>query len=500
MKGNGGEEVTRLVAVSNRLPISLERDKEEIRIRPGGGGLVSAMAPVLKNRGGVWIGWSGLSKEDEVESMLDKTSEDIGYQLHTVPLGQDEIDGFYFGFSNEVIWPLFHDLQTRCNFSPKFWEYYLQVNDKFADAVAQYSSEKDFIWVHDYHLIHLAQALRAKKLSRKTAFFLHIPFPAADIFVKLPWRERILNALIHYDLIGFQTLHDRRNFTDCLNYLMPDVKVGGRGTVVTAEMADREFRIGAFPISIDYDNFVSIAKTWDVTSRAKWLKKSIKGTQIILGVDRLDYTKGLPERLMAFGKALEMFPELVGKLTLVQIVVPSRAQLGEYRSLKAEVEQLVGEINGRYTYSGWVPVHYQYRSFPREELVANYRAASIGLVTPLKDGMNLVSKEYCACNVDEDGVLILSEFAGSASQLQGDALLVNPYDIEGVAQAIHTAFWMTLEERKERMHRIREQIRRNDIFTWVDSYLQAALAMHLEDFPAESEYVPQISLKIDNGD
>ncbi len=493
------DNVSRIVAVSNRLPIALERDREALLIRPGGGGLVRAIAPVLRNRGGLWIGWSGVSEDVEIHELLGKTSADIGYQLHTVSLTKEEITGFYFGFSNDVIWPLFHDLQTRCNFDPKYWQYYLQVNEKFANAVSKYSRDSDFIWVHDYHLIHLAQSMHKQEIKRKTGFFLHIPFPTADIFMKMPWRDRILKAMIEYDLVGFQTIHDRRNFIQCLQYLMPDVRVSGRGAVLTVMIGDRSVRVGAFPISIDYDSFAKQASSVEVGSRSKWLQQSIPGSQIVLGVDRLDYTKGLPERLLAFGSALERFDDLRGELTLVQVVVPSRAQMDEYRILKGEVEQLVGEINGKFTHSGWVPIHYQYRSLQQSELIAYYRAANIGIVTPLKDGMNLVSKEYCACNVEEEGVLILSEFAGAASQLQKDALLVNPYDIEGMADAIHQAFHMKLEERRQRMHRLREQVRKNNIFNWVDSYLQAALAKHLEDFPSLDEYVPQISFEMSNG-
>ena len=490
--------ITRLVAVSNRLPIKIEREKEEWRIHAGGGGLVTALAPALRNRGGIWIGWSGTTEEVDWQDILGETSDDIGYQLHTVTLSKEELDGFYKGFSNDVIWPMFHDLQTRCKFTPNYWYYYLNVNGKFADAVEKYSEESDFIWVHDYHLIHLAQILREHGVKRRTGFFLHIPFPSIDIFIKMPWRAQILQALIEYDLVGFQTLHDRRNFIQCLQYLIPNVSVSGRGAVLTVGIGDRLVRVGSFPISIDYEAFANDAASPDVFSRMGWLNRSMYSQHIVLGIDRLDYTKGIPERLHAFGNALERYPELRKKLTLIQVVVPSRTSMPEYQALKAEVEQLVSEINGQYTRDGWIPIQYLFRNLSRTELLAYYRAARIGLVTPLKDGMNLISKEFCTCNIDEEGVLILSEFAGAASQFQKHAILVNPHDIEGVADAIYEAYTMPLEEKRYRMHQLREIVRKNDIFKWVDDYLQAALSKQLNDFPALDEYVPQIKLELRN--
>jgi len=494
---DSGGRTTRLVAVSNRLPITVERKGGEWRVQPGGGGLVRALAPVLRNRGGLWIGWSGTTEEVDWRELIGEASKDIGYQLHTVTLTSEEVEGFYIGFSNQVIWPLFHDLQTRCNFDPEFWHYYRLVNEKFAEVIGQNSTEADYIWVHDYQLIHVGEIMRSLGIQRRTGFFLHIPFPAPDLFIKLPWRAEILKALLEYDLIGFQTMRDRRHFVNSLLYLMPGVKVSGRGAVQSVEIGDRQVRVGNFPISIDFDSFARQAGSPTVTTQVNWLRRSMMDSYIAFGADRLDYTKGIPERLLAFRNALERYPDLQRRLTLVQVVVPSRIEVAEYRSLKAEVEQLVGEINGRFTHAGWVPIHYLYRNLDTEELLAYYRAARIALVTPLKDGMNLVAKEYCASNVQEDGVLILSEFAGAAYQLQENALLVNPYDIEGMADAIHQAFYMDSEEKRQRMGRMRDTIRRNNIFKWIDSYLQAAFAKQLGDFPSVEEFIPQIRLDIE---
>jgi trehalose 6-phosphate synthase len=484
----------RLIIVSNRLPIvATKREEGQWQIEAGSGGLITALVPVLKNRGGIWIGWPGVVEEAiDLEKLLVNTTKKSGYTLKSVFLTEEEKNKFYQGFSNEIIWPLFHDLQSRCNFDPTYWQAYQEVNRKFADVIAQNFRKGDFIWVHDYHLMNIAKELRNTDLTGKTGFFLHVPFPPLDIFIKLPWRFQILQAILEYDLIGFQTLRDRRNFVQCVRTLIKDIVIQGKGPVLISHMENREVRIGAFPISIDYEAFSKHAATREVSERAQYLRGALLNGRIILGVDRLDYTKGVPERLKAFRSALIRFPELRGKVTFIQIVVPSRTDIPKYHELKIEIERLVSEINGQFTQPGWVPIHYIFRSLERTELIAYYRAADIALVTPLKDGMNLVAKEYCACSVHGDDVLILSEFAGAAAQLQSGALLVNPYDVEGMANAIYRAVTIHQKERRSRMRKLRRSIREQDIFWWVDSFLQAAIAQHLDDFPVLEDYVPQV--------
>lgn len=477
--------IRRLVVVSNRLPVTLAQLDDIWTIKPGAGGLVTALAPVLRDRGGTWIGWSGDFSDQDFSSLFDAFSKKAGYQLVPIDLDPDDIRDYYQGFSNEVIWPLFHDFQTRCNFSPKYWSSYLNVNQRFAEAIAGQKDLgfRDYLWVHDYHLMHVARKLKAMGENRKAGFFLHIPFPPADIFLKLPWRSEIIGALMDYNLVGFQTVRDRRNFVNCLRMLMPEVRVQGRGGVITATLGDRVIRLGAFPISIDFTSFANTACDPEVGKNAYLLREAFKFRKILLGVDRLDYSKGIPERIEAVRTALRTYPELREKINFIQIVVPSRENVGEYQDLKTEIEQLVGQVNGEFSQPGWVPIHYHYRSLPRPELVAYYRAADIALVTPLKDGMNLVAKEYCVSNIQETGTLILSEFAGAASQLQRyGATLVNPYDSEGVAKAIHTAFHSPESERKRVMSRTRDYIRRHNISWWVDSFLQAAFSRNLQDF------------------
>ncbi|MGA1824693.1 MAG: alpha,alpha-trehalose-phosphate synthase (UDP-forming) [bacterium] len=484
-------EIKRLVVVSNRLPIVFVKgDSDDWHIEPGAGGLITALAPILKNRGGLWIGWSGISTRINLEKLLQATNHDTGYSLKPVNLTEEEIDKYYFGFSNEIIWPLFHDLPSRCNFDATYWDVYQKVNLKFSQIIAQSTESDDYIWVQDYHLMLIAKDLRSLGIKRKIGFFLHTPFPQLDIFVKLPWRFQILRALLEYDLIGFQTLRDRRNFTQCLRFLIRDIRVQGTGSVATIKLGEREIRVGNFPISIDFNAIINQATSHEVSDGAWYIHEYYPQRKIILGVDRLDYTKGIPWRLKAFKRALERFPELQRKITLVQIVVPSREDIPEYNSLKHEIDCLVGEINGRFTQLNWVPIHYIFRNFEKNELLAYYRTAEVALVTPLKDGMNLVAKEYCTCKLEDDGVLILSEFAGAAAQLQTGALLVNPYDSEGIAEAIYHAITMKKEEQRARMIKLRRSIRKNNIFWWVNGFLHAAIAKNLDNFPPFEFYVP----------
>jgi trehalose 6-phosphate synthase len=476
----------RLIVVSNRLPFVFRRGENGLwRIEPGAGGLVTALLPVLRHRGGMWIGWPG-SAEDapEMGSELAAAGANAGYTLRAVRLGADEVRNFYEGFSNEIIWPLFHDMQLLCNFDPVYWRTYCEVNCKYAQAVNAAAGPRDFIWVHDYHLMNVAAELRALGCASRLGFFLHIPFPSPDIYLKLPWRRDLLDALLHYDLIGFQTARDRRNFLQCVRTLLEDIEVEGRGQVLEVVAAGRKVRIGHFPISIDFNAFMRQASAPEVAARAAELHKLLPRRKLILGIDRLDYTKGIPLRLKAFHDVLTRHPELRERISLIQVVVPSREDIREYGALKTEIEQLVGKINGSFVDpGGWVPVWYVYRGLSRLDLLAYYRAADIALVTPLRDGMNLVAKEYCACSIEEACTLILSEFAGAAEQLARGAILVNPYDVEGVAEAIYRAFRMDEAERQARMRGMRRSIRRQDVFWWVDSFLRAAIAKDLSAFP-----------------
>lgn len=493
----------RLVVVANRLPFTLRRSGQgEWELTPASGGLVRALVPVLRDRGGVWVGWPDAAPGDEegLREAIAARSGDAGYECKPVMLSPEEKDGYYYGFSNEIVWPLFHDLATKCNFDPDYWQHYRRVNRKFADAVSASVHENDFIWVHDYHLMLLGRDLHAAGTRARIGFFLHIPFPPLDIFLRLPWRYELLHAMLDFDLLGFQTLRDRRNFSQCVRALMKHVRLEGAGPVVNMYVHrradphrphtsddERALKIGAFPISIDYRANARRAASDEVSALASHYRADFLDRRMILGVDRLDYTKGIPQKLRAFQRALQRFPEMHQRVILVQHVVPSREEIDEYHNLRVEIERLVGEINGEYTQPGWVPVHYIHRSLQPEELSAYYRAADIALITPLKDGMNLVAKEYIASNVWENGVLILSEFAGAAAELRRGVLMVNPHDVDGVSGAIFHAFGMSPDERQDRMRRLRRSVRRHDIFGWVDSYLRAAIEDSLDHYPVAGD-------------
>ncbi|SNR78157.1 trehalose 6-phosphate synthase [Humidesulfovibrio mexicanus] len=473
----------RLVVVSNRLPVTLARKPSGWEVQAGAGGLVTALAPVLRDRGGLWIGSCGQGGEAEASAPFARFSKEAGYRLLPVELTGEEHRDYYEGFSNEIIWPLFHDFQSRCNFEPRYWNCYQEVNRKFARTVAANSREDDYVWVHDYHLMHVAGFLREQGARRSCGFFLHIPFPAPDIFLKLPWRRQVLSALLEHQLVGFQTLADRRNFIRCLQVLHPRAEVWGRGCVVTAGVEEKSVRIGCFPIGIDYAAFAKLAASPAMAAQARAIRQAYRDRTILLGVDRLDYSKGVPQRLRALRSALARHPELRERVCHVQVLVPSREGVGEYQELKNEIERLVTQINGEFTVPGWVPIHHLYRNLSRQELVAYYLASDVALVTPLRDGMNLVAKEYCASNVTETGALVLSEFAGAAAQFQRlGALLVNPYDTEEVADAIKTACCLSRPDRRMRMHKLRENVRRSNVSGWVDSFLDAAFSRHLDDF------------------
>ncbi|MGA1864785.1 MAG: alpha,alpha-trehalose-phosphate synthase (UDP-forming) [bacterium] len=488
-------ERTRLVVVSNRLPIVFTRGKDgEWLIKRGSGGLVTAIAPVLRDRGGLWIGWTGKPGRSDFSEPSDQGSKLIGYTLKQVVLNEEEINNYYYGFSNEILWPLFHDLIPLCDFNPEFWSVYKKVNKKFARVICRNILRDDFVWVQDYHLMLVAKELRTMGIKNNIGFFLHIPFPQLDIFLKLPWRFQILRGLLEYDLIGFQTVRDKSNFIQCVRALIMNSRVVGSGQVSTISMPEKEVRVGNFPISIDYDAFAKQAANKEVAEEAWYIHENLPKRKIILGIDRLDYTKGICLRLKAFRNALERYPDLRRNLTLVQVVVPSREVIHEYIDIKKKIDRMVGEINGQFTQSGWMPIHYLHRSLTRTELLAYYRTAEIALITPLKDGMNLVAKEYCACSLDENSVLILSEFAGAAPQLYRGALLVNPYDVEGMADAIHQAFMMSREERRTRMRRLRRIVQKYNIFWWVDSFLNAAITKRLDSFPALDFYMPHVEI------
>ena len=465
----------RMLVVSNRLPIVVGEQEGQWTINPGSGGLVTALAPIMSANHGVWVGWPGCDQSAPLDRLCRQFADEHGYSLAPLPLSEGEVEAYYRGFSNETLWPLFHDLLGNCHFELDHFKVYQSVNRKFAELTASTCSADDFVWVHDYQLMLVAHYLRQLGVDQSLAFFLHIPFPSADLFRRLPWKDQLLAGLLEFDLIGFQTLRDHRNFVHSATSLAADTRVISRHRHYTLlRQGERTIKVGHFPISIDFNQFASQAASEQVADAAWYLHENYQLRQIMLGIDRLDYTKGIPERFLAFERALEKYPEMRGKISLLQVVVPSRTLVPDYLDLKTLLEQLAGRINGRFSLHGWVPVHYHYRSLDPVQLLAHYRTAEIALVTPLRDGMNLVAKEYCASSVESRGVLILSEFAGAAEQLGRQALLVNPYDLEKTADAMYAAFTMPVEEQQQRMARLRNDIRRHDVHRWVLSFMAAA--------------------------
>lgn len=463
----------RLVVVSNRLPVTVvEEESGSFTLKASSGGLVTALEPVLKQRKGVWIGWTGnfSESESELSESLRLYAEEVGYGLVPVFLQKQQVEEFYGGFSNQIIWPLFHDLQSLCNFQPSFWESYQKVELQYAEVVASSTAATDTIWVQDFHLMGLGEALRKLGLANNMGFFLHIPFPPPDIFLKLPWREDVIKGLLAFDQIGFQTSNDHDNFLACCRKLGFESKKS-ENTFHFILSKERRTVIGAFPIGIDFNEFNEMAGLPQVQARAGELMRSLRAEKIIVSVDRLDYTKGIVYRLRSFASFLKRYPQNQTKVSFIQLVIPSREDVDKYQELKKEIEQLVTQINGEYGDPGNTPVQHFFRSVTREELIAYYLIADIALVTPLKDGMNLVAKEFCAAQVANPGVLILSEFAGAASQLAADALLVNPYDIEGVGDAIQHASVMPQEDRAERIKNLRLSVSTENVFVWADDIL-----------------------------
>lgn len=479
----------RLLVVSNRLPVVVTKDDQQWHVEPASGGLITALSPVMRANRGRWVGWPGCGPEAPAASLLQEYSSGQEYELKPVILTDEDVEKFYRGFSNRTIWPLFHDQLGHCTFDAEQWNSYVTVNRRFAETAAGLIESNSFVWVHDYQLMLVGHFLREIKVDRHIKFFLHIPFPSSDLIRRLPWKYEILQSLLEYDHLGFQTQYDRRNFIQCVKTYVPEatVKTYKRESVVRYE--NRAIRLGNYPISIDFDEFNEGAKTKEVADAGWFIHENMPSKILALGLDRLDYTKGVPERFLAFERMLEKYPEVQGNISLVQVVIPSRLKVREYQDLKESLDTLAGRINGRFSKHGWVPIYYMFRNLDRIQLLGHYRSCEIALITPLRDGMNLVAKEYCASSIDNNGVLILSEFAGAAEQMAKGAIIVNPYDLEGTADAIYHAYIMGDEERQRRMRILRAEVRRNDVKRWLAWCLgsdEEARSHVLVDTPADA--------------
>jgi trehalose 6-phosphate synthase/phosphatase len=458
--------VRRLLIVSNRLPMTVRREKGRVTIERSAGGLATGMRGPHERSGGLWIGWPGDLGTIDSAMESDLARQFAEHRAIPVSLSASAVKVFYEELSNGVLWPLCHDRLDRLPLHMSGWDVYEEVNARFADAVVQEWRPGDVIWVHDYQLMRVPALLRARLPEAQIGFFLHVPFPNPEIFLTLPVRKWLVEGLLGADLIGFHTRRYRGHFTAVLRRLF--------GLEMDADAhvrhGDRAIQLGVFPMGVDARDFAERASTREVSGRVLDLKTAHQ--RLLVGIDRLDYSKGIARRLAAFERFLIDHSEWRGRVRLIQVAVPSRGGVDAYRKFRNEVEAAVGRINGRFGTPSWTPIHYLHRSVADDVLLALYRSADAMLVTPVRDGMNLVAKEFCASRTDEDGVLILSEFAGAADELS-EALMVNPYDVRGVADAIHQALTMDGAERRRRIRRLRERVLSHDVHAWADEFLRA---------------------------
>jgi alpha,alpha-trehalose-phosphate synthase [UDP-forming] len=461
-----------LVVVANRLPVDVTvgEDGESSWTRSPGG-LVTALNPVMAKADGAWVGWSGAADHDVEPFEVD------GTELIPVTLSAEDIEKFYEGFSNDTLWPLYHDVISPPTFHRTWWEAYQRVNRRFAEAAAQQAAHGATVWVHDYQLQLVPKMLRDLRPDLRIGYFHHIPWPPLELFIQLPWRKQVVEGLLGADLIGFQRGGDAANFVRVVRRL---TGLTTRGQVITLAKhgkVERHVRAAAFPISIDSGAFDELARTPEVQARAKQIRAELGDPEVLLlGVDRLDYTKGIRHRIKAYGELLHDGRLSATSTTLVQVASPSRENVDAYAQLRDEVEQLVGRINGDYGQVGHAPVQYLHQSFPMEEMAALYLAADVMLVTALRDGMNLVAKEYVAARSDDRGALVLSEFTGAADELTG-AILVNPHDIDGMKDAITYAVHIDPRESRKRMRRLRRRVLGHDVNAWSQEFLAVLTAV-----------------------
>ncbi len=461
-------ESSAFVVVANRLPVDrVVSPNGEVSWRRSPGGLVTALEPVLQDRQGTWVGWYGGTDLEELPNE-GRTFAANGVQLHPVALTSDELERYYEGFSNSSLWPLYHDAVEQPVFKRRWWDAYRAVNERFAKAAAEDAAAGATVWIQDYQLQLVPAMLRAMRPDLRIGFFLHIPFPPVELFMQLPRRTEVLRGLLGADLVGFQRPLGAQNFVQLTRHLL-----GVRTRRNVVEYEGRVVQAEAFPISIDVREMEQLVASEEVRARSKAIRAELGDPKtVILGVDRLDYTKGIERRLKAFRELLSEGRLAAPETVMVQVATPSRERVEHYRTLRVKVEREVGRINGEYGRVGQPAVHYLHQSYSRAELAALYCAADVMMVTPLRDGMNLVAKEYVGARVDSGGALVLSEFAGAAGELR-QSFLCNPHDLDGVKDALMRAIHVDPVEGRKRMNAMHSYIRAHDVRTWADSFLTA---------------------------
>ncbi|QYA26828.1 bifunctional alpha,alpha-trehalose-phosphate synthase (UDP-forming)/trehalose-phosphatase [Gramella sp. MT6] len=472
--------MSKTIIISNRLPLQISIENGKLDVTPSVGGLATGLKSFHKDGDSVWIGWPGLTEEeipaDLKEDVQKKAREENCVAVH---LTSNEIDGFYYGFSNRTIWPLFHYFMEYTESDDEYWRIYKQVNQKYADEILKHYEEGDVIWVHDYQLLLVPNMIREQRPEAVIGFFNHIPFPSYEVFRTLPWRDEVLKGVLGADLIGFHTYDYERHFLSSVSRIL-------RHQVDFNEITlpDRIVKVDSFPMGIDYKKFEQAAldhfesTSADQSELQRRLDHHLEATpdaKMILSIDRLDYTKGIAHRIRAYEYFLDKNPEYIEKVRLVMLAVPSRSNVPQYRRLKREIDELVGRINGKFSTVSWTPIWYFYRSMPFNNLIDLYTTCDIALLTPIRDGMNLVAKEYIATRTNHTGVLILSEMAGAAHEMN-EALIINPNNFEQVSEALKTAFEMPKEEQIERNKMLQKRLRRYSVEKWANDFMKALRA------------------------
>lgn len=463
------------IIISNRLPLQINISDNNLKVSPSVGGLATGLKSFHEEGDSIWIGWTGLAEEEVPEELRPEVVKKAKKQACIpVSLSSDEVEKFYYGFSNRTIWPLFHYFMEYTEFESEHWKAYKQVNQKYADAVMEHLEDGDTVWVHDYQLLLLPQLIRNKKPTVTIGFFNHIPFPSYEVFRTLPWREEILRGMLGADLIGFHTYDYERHFLRAVNRILHyDINFNA------VNLGDRIVKADSFPMGIDYNKFRNSAiehrrqpssENTDIQKKLDYHKYVAQGTHLILSIDRLDYTKGIANRIRAFGYFLEKYPEYQEKVRLIMLAVPSRTNVPQYQLLKKEIDELVGRINGNFATVNWTPIWYFYRSMPFENLIDLYTSSDVALITPVRDGMNLVAKEYIATRTDNTGVLILSEMAGAAHELS-EALLINPNNFEQIVDSIKMALEMPKEEQVRRNRIMQRRLKRYSVEKWAKDFM-----------------------------
>ncbi|MFW5813818.1 MAG: bifunctional alpha,alpha-trehalose-phosphate synthase (UDP-forming)/trehalose-phosphatase [Spirochaetota bacterium] len=454
--------------VSNRMSTSVSRSDKGFTYSASVGGLATGLSSLHEQEDSLWIGWSGLPADELTDAERASIERTLREEHKSVPvdLSSDDLDRFYYGFCNNIVWPLFHYFPTYVTYDDDLWDSYREVNERYFERLKEFLEPDDIVWIHDYQLMLLPALVKNHQPDARVGFFLHIPFPSYEVFRLLPWREDMLRGLLGADLIGFHTYDYARHFLSSVRRLL-----GYDHDLASVRYENRLVRVDVFPMGIDYEKYANAFKLPEVKKQIETVRTDRPADKLILSVDRLDYTKGIPQRLRAYERFLEKYPDSRDKVSMVIIVAPSRTAVPQYQELKREVDELVSVINGRFSSISWTPIHYFYRTFPFDHLCALYAEADVLLVTAIRDGMNLIAKEYIAAKRDTPGVIVVSETAGVARELS-EAIVVNPSSVEDIADGLAQALEMPVDEQIERNGRMQDRLKRYDIHYWAKDFVQ----------------------------